>query len=50
MSRRKPPESLDAWELVQRGLLHFYRINKGETDESRSSGAVATFQQPTAPD
>jgi len=25
--RRKPPESLDAWELLQRGLSHFYRAN-----------------------
>ena len=24
-ARRKPPESLDAWELLQRGLSHFYR-------------------------
>lgn len=26
-ARRKPPESLDAWDLYQRGLWHQYRMN-----------------------
>ncbi len=43
--RRKPPESLDAWELVQRGLGHFYRINK--TDHAE---ATRLFQEATTLD
>ncbi len=33
-NRRKPPESLDAWELVQRGLSHFCRVNKTDYAEA----------------
>jgi adenylate cyclase len=33
-ARRKPPESLDAWTLVQRGLSHFYRVNKTDRTEA----------------
>ena len=31
---RKPPQNLGAWELVQRGLSHFYRVN--ETDRTEA--------------
>jgi TolB-like protein/Tfp pilus assembly protein PilF len=27
-ARRKPPESLDAWDLVMRGLSHFWRMTR----------------------
>jgi TolB-like protein len=27
-SRRKPPESLDAWDLVMRALSHFWRVTR----------------------
>src|SRR5262249_38253554 len=27
-ARRKPPESLDAWDLVMRALWHFWRITR----------------------
>ena len=33
-ARRKSPGSLGAWELFQRGLCHFYRIN--ETDRAQA--------------
>ena len=33
-ARRKAPESLDAWELVQRGLSHLQRVN--ETDRAEA--------------
>ncbi len=33
-ARRKPPENLDAWELLQRGLSHFHRINKADHAEA----------------
>lgn len=33
-ARRKPPENLDAWELVQRGLSHLYRFNSGDRAEA----------------
>jgi TolB-like protein/Tfp pilus assembly protein PilF len=27
-ARRKPPESMDAWDLVMRGLSHFWRVTR----------------------
>jgi adenylate cyclase len=44
-ARRKPPESLDAWELVQRGLSHFYRVNKTDRTE-----AIRLFREAIALD
>jgi tetratricopeptide (TPR) repeat protein len=44
-ARRKPPESLDAWELVQRGLSHFYRINEADRTE-----AIRLFREAIALD
>ena len=44
-ARRKPPQNLDAWELVQRGLSHFYRVN--ETDRAE---AIRLFQEAVALD
>lgn len=44
-ARRKPPDSLDAWELLQRGLSHLYRINK--TDHAE---AVRLFKEAVALD
>jgi adenylate cyclase len=44
-ARRKPPERLDAWELVQRGLSHFYRFNKSDRSE-----AIRLFQEAVALD
>jgi adenylate cyclase len=42
-ARRKPPESLDAWELLQRGLSHFYRVNKADRAE-----AIRLFREAVA--
>ena len=33
-ARRKPPESLDAWELLQRGLSRLHRANKTDRTEA----------------
>jgi adenylate cyclase len=33
-ARRKPPGSLDAWELFQRGLWHHYRFTKDDNAEA----------------
>jgi len=44
-ARRKPPESLGAWELVQRGLAHFYRVNKTDRRE-----AIRLFREAIALD
>ena len=33
-ARRKPPENLGAWELLQRGLSHFNRFNKTDHAEA----------------
>jgi TolB-like protein len=29
-ARRKPPENLDAWDLVMRALTHFWRVTRGD--------------------
>lgn len=42
-ARRKPPDSLGAWELMQRGLSHFYRVNKTDRAE-----AIRIFQKVVA--
>jgi adenylate cyclase len=44
-ARRKLPDSLDAWELLQRGLSHFYRINKNDRTE-----AIRLFREAVALD
>ncbi|MFP6747484.1 MAG: adenylate/guanylate cyclase domain-containing protein [Alphaproteobacteria bacterium] len=44
-ARRKSPDSLDAWELVQRGLSHFYRANEIEHRE-----AIRLFEEAVALD
>ncbi len=44
-ARRTPPGNLDAWELVQRGLSHFYRVNKTDRAE-----AIRLFQEAIALD
>ena len=44
-ARRKPPESLDAWELFQCGLSHFYRMNQRDHAE-----AIGLFQEAIARD
>ena len=45
LARRKPPESLDAWELFQCGLSHFYHMNQGDHAE-----AIRLFQEAIARD
>jgi adenylate cyclase len=44
-ARRKPPGSLDAWELLQRGLSHCYRFNKTDRPE-----AIRLFREAIAVD
>jgi adenylate cyclase len=44
-SRRKPPENVDAWTLLQRGLSHFYRITKED-----HAKAISLFQDAVAKD
>jgi adenylate cyclase len=44
-ARRKPPESLDAWELFQSGLSHLYRFNKIDRAE-----AIRLFREAIALD
>jgi adenylate cyclase len=34
-AQRKPPASLDAWELYQRGLWHFYKLTKEDNEAAR---------------
>ena len=44
--RRKPPESLDAWENYQRGLLHMYRANREDVDAAIGLLREATRRDP----
>jgi adenylate cyclase len=44
-ARRKPPDSLDAWALVQRGLSHLYRANNTDRAE-----AIRLFREAVALD
>ncbi|HSD09843.1 MAG TPA: adenylate/guanylate cyclase domain-containing protein [Candidatus Binatia bacterium] len=34
-ARRKPPESLDAWDLYQRGLWHIWQFGPRDNEEAR---------------
>jgi adenylate cyclase len=45
-ARRKPPESLDAWELYQRGMWHFYRVTKGDLIAARTLFDKAIARDP----
>ena len=36
LARRKPPANLDAWDLYQRGLWHFYKLTKDDNEEARA--------------
>jgi adenylate cyclase len=33
-AKRKPPDNLDAWDRYQRGLWHFWRYTREDTDEA----------------
>ena len=44
-AQHKPPESLDAWEHLQRGLSHLYRFNKTDRTE-----AIRLFRKAAALD
>jgi adenylate cyclase len=44
-ARRKPPDSLDAWALLQRGLSHHYRANDADRAE-----AIRLFREAIALD
>ncbi|MDP6872573.1 MAG: tetratricopeptide repeat protein, partial [Alphaproteobacteria bacterium] len=46
-ARRKPPESLDAWERFQRGLSHFYRTSKDDNEKAIRLFAEAVELDPT---
>ena len=44
-ARRQPPDSLDAWALLQRGLSHHYRANNNDRAE-----AIRLFREAVALD
>ncbi|MCH8021570.1 tetratricopeptide repeat protein, partial [candidate division KSB1 bacterium] len=44
-ARRKPPDSLDAWDFYQRGLWHLFRLNKED-----SAAAIELFKKAVALD
>ncbi|WP_088287101.1 adenylate/guanylate cyclase domain-containing protein [Ideonella sp. A 288] len=44
--RRKPVDSLDVWELFQRGLWHFWRYNKEAHAEARRLFKAAADRDP----
>ena len=45
-SRRKPPESLDAWDLYQRGLWHIWQFNAEDNAAARKLFERATALDP----
>jgi len=45
-ARRKPPESLDAWELYQRGMWHFYKLTKDDIEAARTLFDQAIVRDP----
>ncbi len=45
-ARRKPPESLDAWELYQRGMWHLYRVTKDDFKAARTLFDKAIARDP----
>jgi TolB-like protein/tetratricopeptide (TPR) repeat protein len=44
--RRNAPESLDAWELTQRGLSHLVRINKADREQATHLFRQAILLEP----
>jgi adenylate cyclase len=44
---RRPPESLDAWELYQRGKHHMWRMNRDDNASARSFFGAAIERSPT---
>ena len=46
-ARRKTPESLTAWDLIFRGMWHFYQVNR---DNHRRAQALFRKATETAPD
>ena len=46
-ARRKPPANLDAWELYQRGLWHFYKVKKKDNEEARNLFRSAVERDPS---
>jgi adenylate cyclase len=45
-ARRKPPESLDAWDLYQRGLWHIWQFNAEDNEAARKLFERATVLDP----
>jgi DNA-binding SARP family transcriptional activator/uncharacterized protein YukE len=43
----KPPNSLDAWEALHRGLWHMYRFNKADNERARRFFETAVRLDPT---
>jgi TolB-like protein len=43
----KPPNSLDAWESLHRGLWHMYRFSRGDNEQARRFFESAVRQDPT---
>jgi TolB-like protein len=43
----KPPNSLDAWEALHRGIWHMYRFNKADNDRARHFFEMARRLDPT---
>jgi tetratricopeptide (TPR) repeat protein len=43
----KPPDSLDAWEALHRGLWHMYRFNKADNERAQHFFEMAIRLDPT---
>src|SRR5215475_6713169 len=45
-ARRKPPDSMDAWDLVMRALLHFWRVTREDNVVAQALLEKATALDP----
>jgi adenylate cyclase len=48
-AQRKPPASLDAWDLYQRGMWHVYKYTKEDNEEAHRLFRDATERDPSFP-
>src|SRR5262249_56778115 len=45
-ARRKPPDSMDAWDLVMRALSHYWRRTRQETPGPQALVATGSSSDP----
>jgi TolB-like protein len=46
-AQRKPPDSLDAWDLVMRALSHYWRVTRQDNSRQRATTVMASSPEPS---